>query len=362
MHAPTEQIAIWILMALKEEWEHDPSHSTGRTESVVLGPLKSKHNIEDADISRGIRFLASRRMLQAVNREDGRATPPSPVGLEYLAAHIAQHLASNKVEPSRPSKTSYSLSVFVSHSAKDETLAKALVELLRSALNIPANEIRCTSVNGYRLSAGASIDDQLRQEVHESQAFIGLITPSSMASTFVLFELGARWGADCHLVPLLGGGADASFLRGPLGTLNALSCDDAGQIHQLVDDLASLLAATDKTAPAGYQAYVERLIGASKPGEVKPSVQNPTATLADPGKLEHVLSDEELRVMKLLVNTRKEGVPKETLIADLGLHRLKVDYLIDQLTERKLLDMSLPKGHYCLTTKGRDYLVENHLL
>src|SRR5207249_7769855 len=63
MAASTDQIAIWILMALKEEWERDPSHLTCRIESVVLGPLKSKHKIEDADITRGIRFLVDHRML-----------------------------------------------------------------------------------------------------------------------------------------------------------------------------------------------------------------------------------------------------------------------------------------------------------
>jgi len=87
--ASTEQIAIWILMALKEEWERDPSHLTCRTGAIVLGPLESKHAIEDADITRGMRFLIDRRMLDAVNREDGRATLPNALGLEHLAAHEA---------------------------------------------------------------------------------------------------------------------------------------------------------------------------------------------------------------------------------------------------------------------------------
>ncbi|MGO8928969.1 MAG: toll/interleukin-1 receptor domain-containing protein [Limisphaerales bacterium] len=157
-----------------------------------------------------------------------------------------------------------SVAVFISHSGKDEKLAEALVELLRNALNIPANAIRCTSVNGYRLPAGAPTDEALRREVHESKAFIGLITPSSMESAYVMFELGARWGAGLHLVPLLGAGAGASFLRGPLGSLNALNCENAAQVHQLVDDLGKLLDLKERTPTAAYQAYVDRLIGASK--------------------------------------------------------------------------------------------------
>lgn len=89
MAASTEQIAFWILAALKEEWERDPSHSTCRPESVVLGALKTQHKIEDADITRGIRYLIDRRALDAVNRKDGRATLPNTIGLEILAEHHA---------------------------------------------------------------------------------------------------------------------------------------------------------------------------------------------------------------------------------------------------------------------------------
>src|SRR5439155_26315721 len=89
MAASTEQIAIWILMALKKEWERDPSHLTCRTESVVLDPLKSRHKIKDADINRGIHFLITRQMLSAINRVDGRATLPSERGFEHLAAYLA---------------------------------------------------------------------------------------------------------------------------------------------------------------------------------------------------------------------------------------------------------------------------------
>ncbi len=158
------------------------------------------------------------------------------------------------------------VSVFISHSAKDEKLAAALVALLRSALNIPADKIRCTSVNGYRLPAGAETEVQLRQEVHDAKAFIGLITPSSMASAYVMFELGARWGAHLHLVPLLGAGAGSELLRGPLASLNALNCEDAAQVHQLMSDLSDVLAVQDATRPAVYEELITKLVETSKAG------------------------------------------------------------------------------------------------
>jgi hypothetical protein len=91
--ATTEQIAIWILAALKTESELNSSLLTCRTESEVLGPLKSKHKIGDSDLVRGINFLVERRMLNAVVRSDGRATLPSDSGFQYLATHSAAEKA-----------------------------------------------------------------------------------------------------------------------------------------------------------------------------------------------------------------------------------------------------------------------------
>jgi hypothetical protein len=87
MPPSVEKISIWVLEALEEEWRRDPSLLTCRPASQVLGPLKTKHNIEDADIDRAIMFMISptRQYLQVVNREDGQAILPSDNGLAMLS-------------------------------------------------------------------------------------------------------------------------------------------------------------------------------------------------------------------------------------------------------------------------------------
>ncbi|MDH3233824.1 MAG: toll/interleukin-1 receptor domain-containing protein, partial [Alphaproteobacteria bacterium] len=102
--------------------------------------------------------------------------------------------------------------VFISHSSRDTNLAKSVIDLLRSALNLPASEIRCTSVPGYKLPGGAETDNQLRSELLEAPVFVGLVTEAGMASAYVLFELGARWGAKKQLIPLLAPGVSPSIL------------------------------------------------------------------------------------------------------------------------------------------------------
>jgi hypothetical protein len=99
--------------------------------------------------------------------------------------------------------------VLISHSSKDVDLASALVELLRAGLLI--NRIRCSSVDGFRLPAGVQTDSQLRAEVNSTNVLIGLITPNSLASAYVMFELGARWGAGSFMIPLLAGVSTAEI-------------------------------------------------------------------------------------------------------------------------------------------------------
>lgn len=150
--------------------------------------------------------------------------------------------------------------IFLSHSSSDHEVAALLVDLLRSSLNLPADAIRCTSVDGHRLTGGEATDQALRREIRDCEAFVGLISATSIESAYVLFELGARWGVERHLLPLLAPSADAKILRGPLSGLNALSCSHAADLHQMVHEIASVLQISPES-PASYQRHVEQILG-----------------------------------------------------------------------------------------------------
>lgn len=109
--------------------------------------------------------------------------------------------------------------IFISHSAKDKDITKLIIDLLRTALNIDSEKLRCTSIEGYKLPGGANTEEQLRDEVFKSKVLIGIITPNSLNSAYVLFELGARWGSKKHMIPLLANGIKPSDLKGPLNAV-----------------------------------------------------------------------------------------------------------------------------------------------
>ena len=147
--------------------------------------------------------------------------------------------------------------IFISHSSEDVALAEGLVELLRAALGLAADQIRCSSVDGYRLPVGVNTESELRDEVNAARAVVGLITPSSLASLFVIFELGARWGSRLFLAPLLAG-VEPRGLGAPLGLLNALSAGNEAQIHQFLKDVSRQLG-LPLGDTASYLRHVKRV-------------------------------------------------------------------------------------------------------
>lgn len=148
--------------------------------------------------------------------------------------------------------------IFLSHSSSDVKLAQLLVELLRSALDLRADDIRCTSVDGYRLPGGVETNPQLRQEIRNAVIMIGLITSDSLESDYVKAELGARWETEGTLIPLLARGTSAADLKGPLAGYNALYCRNAAELHQLVVDVSTQLG-EEREGPNVYQGKIEEI-------------------------------------------------------------------------------------------------------
>lgn len=178
---------------------------------------------------------------------------------------IGQWPSSDQEDPSAEfSETNIRL--FISHSSEDKDVAKILIDLLSAALPISAEEIRCTSVDGYRLPVGSRTTEQLRREIFDSRSFIGLISSNSFDSAFVMFELGARWGTRKHLAPLLVKGVEPDELDGPLRDRNALAADESRQVHQLITDLAAILDVSPEH-PASYSNKIATLVKAASPDE-----------------------------------------------------------------------------------------------
>lgn len=149
-----------------------------------------------------------------------------------------------------------SIKIFISHAASDVELAQALVDCINSSMVIEDEEIRCTSVPGHKLPIGGDPATIIQSELASTGVVVGLITRNSLNSSWVLFELGAAWGAKKSIQPLLSNEIEYRDLPGPLSGNNVARMSERNDLTQFMSELGSAIAAKNRTA-----AKVEAAIG-----------------------------------------------------------------------------------------------------
>lgn len=155
--------------------------------------------------------------------------------------------------------------IFISHSHADAAIAEAFAELFQSAFNLACNAIRCSSVPRYSLQFGVDVPRQIRDEVLLASVVIGIVTENSRESAWVLFELGARWGASASLIPVLGPTGDAELLPPPIRHANAVICSYENVI-KLTEEVAVLLA-EPMPRTSTYTQHINAILKAAQAGD-----------------------------------------------------------------------------------------------
>lgn len=187
---------------------------------------------------------------------------------KYLAAKELYDLMSENEQTSENIPSSENIvskvKIFISHTSKDEALTKALVELLEVALSLEVSDIRCTSVPGYKLQIGTHTSSTLKNEIQYAKVVIGVVTPDSLKSNYVLFELGASWGLDITTLPVLAKGAMFESLPGPLKEHHAISLGDSTNCYQLIDDIASKTGLTKTDVMPRVNGKINDLVAVAK--------------------------------------------------------------------------------------------------
>lgn len=254
-------------------------------------------------------------------------------------------------------ETQNMIKLFISHSSKDQELVEKLTELVKNALRLSSSEIRCTTIDGYRLSGGANTNEQIKREVRDTKAFIGLISFAATDSMYVLFELGARWGSDKHLLPLLAPGVSHDILKGPLSELNALSCGNSSQLHQLVNDLAEILE-IESEPPQAYQRYIDGIL-AIPPSEDEISLVDDQVEAIPACKL----TDVQIQIMKAVADMERREATVANIAKVIGLPEMEANYNLDELARKhKFLDWignmnrDVPNC-YVITHEGRGFVL-----
>ena len=329
-----------------------------KNDSIMLIATDS---VEWAEISTMLEHLQNQGLVEfrmAGDLSMGEVTV-TVMGHNYIEESSRNATETTKGEIMTTEQNTDEIIVFVSHDSDDSELAKLLADLFQKSLRFPHSAIRCSSVDGYRLPGGVTTNEMLRLEVHAAKLVIGLITPSSLQSLYVAFELGARWGAEKPMIPILASGATPRHMGGPLSGINALNCNNVSQVNQLVENAASRLGVTPEQA-SSYVNDVNDIVQVSTTNIPEPkSTQTPNTTLQLPPKArELILGATEGNDGHIMRIGTMQGViirAGQRGISEVGNRREEAEWLsaLDQLKENKLVTDRYGTGkRYDATEKG----------
>jgi hypothetical protein len=94
--------------------------------------------------------------------------------------------------------------IFVSHASNDKPLVEFFVEqVLRLGLEVPSDDIFCTSLEGMDIKNGEDFRQAIRSAISNAKIILLILTPNYKASEVCLNEMGAAWASNRCVIPLV---------------------------------------------------------------------------------------------------------------------------------------------------------------
>ena len=231
--------------------------------TVLLGPTGADPN--HIIVTRGnVQELCDEGMLRLL-WESGGGVGVAVKGRLYEA--VESNFGA-KVEPEHPqaeTPDSTEIEIFISHNSEDKDIVELLIDLLKDALSLNIENILATSVPGHGFPAGVSIEDHVIKNTAEAKVMIALLTPNSLASTWVLIEIGARLATRKPIFPLLAKGTTVDDVKEPLQSRTMLDSSSENDLHKLVGDLAEILNRKLRSGEK-YRRHVSKIVDLRKGG------------------------------------------------------------------------------------------------
>ena len=168
-------------------------------------------------------------------------------------------------------------------------------------------ELRCTSVPGHKLPVGSDFAATLLEDIGESSVVIGLITKNALASSWVLFELGATWGAKKHMKPLVTDEVDLKSLPGPVSGRHVAKLSNKGDLNQFLEEIAETVGAKRRASAKGMKP-MEQLLSAHTE-HVKAAIASPNKGRIETKSKEPAFAGVPFSELMTVLGTEKVTVP-----------------------------------------------------
>lgn len=124
------------------------------------------------------------------------------------------------------------MKIFISHSSKDKELVLMFVDLLVQGFHIDYDEIFCTSMDNA-LRVGEDFIKSIKENLHDSEIVLFLITQNYIDSKFCIMEMGAAWAFKDNIFPIIVPPLDYSILNDtPLKIIQSIILSDAEDLFK----------------------------------------------------------------------------------------------------------------------------------
>ena len=153
--------------------------------------------------------------------------------------------------------------LFISHNSQDRELAKRLVSVLKSALDLnEENQILFANSVADGFAGGGEFAQKLRECLDACRRVIVVITEKSFTSQWVMVEAGAAY-VRRKLIPVVARLSYHSLVQDPLRQQHYLALDNAARIDKLIDQLRDILDRRPVKL-SQYQEQIDELVNYAK--------------------------------------------------------------------------------------------------
>ncbi|HZE63679.1 MAG TPA: toll/interleukin-1 receptor domain-containing protein [Pyrinomonadaceae bacterium] len=139
---------------------------------------------------------------------------------------------------SKEEKPKDSIRVFVSYAREDKGPASELIGQLSRQSNF---HVFTTD----KMSAGENWQSKIKKELSKSDYFLVILSPTSIESKWVQFELGAAWGLNKFIIPVVT--SEEVINRIPL-EFSHLKVIDIEDLKRKPDSIGEIIESYEKTA------------------------------------------------------------------------------------------------------------------
>lgn len=131
--------------------------------------------------------------------------------------------------------------IFISHAAKDKEIADLFVDLMQTGLNVPSEDIFCTSLEGLGIPVGSNFIEYIRNQIISPEVVISFLSPNYFKSQFCLCELGATWAMTHNFIPILVPPASYTDLNGVLIGVQVMTINKKYDLSEFQEAITKIL-------------------------------------------------------------------------------------------------------------------------